>query len=50
MSFLRPELQASRLYDGFQFTVHEGPRIVARRTITKLLNEELRKEARNDPI
>jgi translation elongation factor EF-Tu-like GTPase len=43
MSFLAPESQRNRLYEGFSFTVQEGHRIIGRGRVTKILNETLRR-------
>jgi translation elongation factor EF-Tu-like GTPase len=43
MWFLDPHFQSSRLYEGFDFTIHEGLRVVARGKVTKVINEALRK-------
>ena len=42
--FFSPDLQTGRLYEGFEFTAHEGLKVVARGRITKLLNDALRKK------
>src|ERR1700733_8435861 len=39
--FLYPDFQLGRLYDGFEFTVHEGRPLVARGKITKVFNDLL---------
>jgi translation elongation factor EF-Tu-like GTPase len=41
--FLAAEFQIGRLYDGFEFTVQEGSKIVGRGRVTKILNEALRR-------
>ena len=43
MSFLDPEAQNGRLFEGFEFTMQEGARIVGHGRITKVLNEDLRR-------
>ena len=40
-----PELQASRLFEGFRFTVQEGNHIVGNGIITKVLNASLSADA-----
>jgi len=42
MWLLSPELQTGRLYEGLNFTIHEGHRTVASGTVTKVLNIALR--------
>jgi translation elongation factor EF-Tu-like GTPase len=42
---LAPEYQAGRLYPGFQFTVQEGPHIVAHGEVVHVLNPTLRATA-----
>lgn len=42
---LAPELQNSRLYPGFAFTVQEGARIVGRGVVTRVFNAELKNAA-----
>ena len=44
LSFMAPEhhdIFGGQLYEGFEFTVQEGARIVGRGRITKVLNEAL---------
>jgi translation elongation factor EF-Tu-like GTPase len=41
MSFLDPEAQRGRLYEGFTFTVQEGRRVIGQGRITKVLNQDL---------
>jgi translation elongation factor EF-Tu-like GTPase len=41
MSFLYPEAQEGRLYEGFTFTVQEGRRVIGHGRVTKVLNEAL---------
>ncbi|WP_193369568.1 elongation factor Tu [Pelagibius marinus] len=41
MTFLAPELQRGRLYEGFDFTVQEGNWIVGYGRVTKVLNPDL---------
>jgi hypothetical protein len=43
MWFLYPEYQAGHLRTGFEFTVHEGARAVARGTVKQVLNTSLLK-------
>lgn len=38
---LVPELQPGRLYKGMAFTVQEGPRVIGRGIVEKVLNAEL---------
>lgn len=38
---LAPELQTGRLHEGFIFTLHEGPRLVANGVVVQVLREEL---------
>jgi translation elongation factor EF-Tu-like GTPase len=41
--FLTTQYQAGRLHEGHEFMVQEGPKIVARGTITKIINPVLEK-------
>ena len=41
LSFLAPETQFGRLYEGFEFTVQEGTRIVGRGRIIRVFNQIL---------
>ena len=43
---LAPEYQAGRLHPGFEFTVHEGTRLVARGVIVEVVNPSLRADTR----
>jgi len=40
---LQPELQRGAIFEGMEFTVQEGRRVVARGRIVKVLNEDLRR-------
>ena len=37
----QPDFHLGRLFEGFEFTVQEGPRVVGRGRITRVLNEAL---------
>ncbi|MCH7726862.1 MAG: hypothetical protein IH991_10325 [Planctomycetes bacterium] len=41
LTFVRPDLQIGRLFIGAQFGIAEGARVVARGTITRILDTEL---------
>jgi translation elongation factor EF-Tu-like GTPase len=41
MRLLHPELQTGRLYDGMEFAIHEGGRIVGRGTINRVVRTVL---------
>jgi elongation factor Tu len=41
---LAPDRNAGRFFEGFEFTVQEGSRIVGRGKITKVVNPELKRE------
>lgn len=41
--FLSPQYQRGRLFEGFEFKVQEGKRLVANGTITKVINPALLK-------
>ncbi|WP_340119322.1 hypothetical protein [Pelagibius sp. 7325] len=43
MSFLVPEVEQGRLYNGFAFTVREGNRIIGHGRVTKVLNQDLQR-------
>jgi len=43
MSFAVPETQIGRLYEGLEFTITEGARIVAKGNITKIFRQDLTK-------
>ena len=43
MTFIDPKAQKGRLYEGFEFTVQEGGRIVGHGRITKILNGSLQR-------
>lgn len=40
-----PEAQVGRLYEGFQFAVHEGRKVVGMGVVLKVLNAALRRDA-----
>jgi len=40
---LQPELQRGAIFEGMEFTVQEGRRVVARGRVVKVLNEDLRR-------
>ena len=43
MSFLNPQHEAGRLFEGFEFTMQVGTRIIGHGRVTKILNEDLRR-------
>ena len=46
--FLAPDYQAGRLYEGFEFTVQEGARIVGRGRVSKVINKGLERANSRD--
>ena len=50
LSFSRPECHVGRLYPGLEFLIREGPHVVARGVVTRILNlEESARHTGRDP-